>query len=229
MTRADGGPRTDGVSRIDGVPRADREPGGPFEARGVTFQAPRSIRRRGFLAVMAAGAMTLGITALSWVPLARPARAEPGTEYPGCGRYDDGPGGPLCSGFPYSPDNCGDDDWFRNGCVEYSDGHVDCYRPLPICEAGNNGGRNAWRWEADGAVWRCADGEVQHEGAPNPETVICNARLSPRTSPTTTTTTTPPPTTSSSTSSPTSSEPLPPLPIPIPTPIPVPALPPLGA
>lgn len=198
--------RANDASRTDGVPRADREPDGPFEPRGVTFEAPRRVRRRGFLAVMAAGAMTLGITALSWVPLARTARAEPGSEYPGCGQYGDGPGGPLCYGFPYSPRYCGDDNWFRNGCIENSDDTVNCYRPLPICEAGNRGGRNAWRWEADGTVWRCADGEVQYDGAPNPETVICNARLSPNPS----STTTPPP----STTPPTSTEPPPPLPIP---------------
>jgi hypothetical protein len=211
------------MTRIDDVPRADREPDGPVEPRSVTFQSPRRVRRRGFLAVMAAGAMTLGVTALSWVPLARTARAEAGTEYPGCGRYGDGPGGPVCYGFPYSSDHCGDDDWFRNGCYENSDGTVDCYRPLAICEAGDDGGRNAWRWEDDDTVWRCADGELQYEGAPNPETVICNARLGswPFTEPSPTTTSSPTPTPTPT------REPEPPLPVPaLPS---LPALPPLGS
>ncbi len=204
------------MTRIDGVPRVDREPEGPFEPRAVTFEAARPLRRRGFLAVMAAGAMTLGITALSWVPLARPARAQPGSEYLGCGQYADGPGGPVCYGFPYSAGHCGDDHWFRNGCFETSDGHTDCYQPLTICEAGDDGARNAWRWATDEAEWRCADGEVQYEGAPNPETVICSARLPERAFPTQA----PAPTSSPSptptpTPSPEEPDPLLPLPIPV--------------
>lgn len=175
--------RISGARRVDTVPRVDREPAGPFEPREVAFEFPRRVQRRGFLAVMATAAMTLGVTALSWVPLARPARAEPGTEYLGCGQYSDGPGGPLCTGYPYSTDYCGDDDWFRNGCFETSDGHTDCYQPLEICEADEGRGRNAWRWQTDDAEWRCADGEVEHEGAPNPERVICSAQLSSTTSP----------------------------------------------
>lgn len=198
------------MSRIDGVPSADRPPDGPFAAREVTFEAPRRVRRRGFFAVMAAGAMTLGVTALSWVPLARPARAEPGSEYMGCGRYGDGPGGAVCHGYPYSEEHCGEDGWFLDGCYTNSDGSVDCYRPLEICRAGDEGGRNAWRWKTEDEEWRCADGEVQYEGAPNPETVICSAELSSGAF------TEEPPTTTTPTPTPTPTEP---------TPGPVPPLP----
>jgi hypothetical protein len=135
------------------------------------------LERRGFLAVLATGAMTLGMTLLGWIPLARPARAEEGTEYPDCGGYSDGPGGPLCVGAYYSPSYCGDDNWFKNGCFTKSDGTLDCYEPVAACHAGGDEGRDAWRWEANGFAYRCADGKVYHHGAPNPEFVICNATL----------------------------------------------------
>jgi hypothetical protein len=134
------------------------------------------LRRRGFLAVLGTAAMTLGMTMLGWIPLARPARAKQGAEYPNCGRYSDGPGGPICYGAPYSPSYCGPDRWFKNGCFgKWKDG-LDCYQPRTICRAGEES-REAWHWEADGVIYRCADGEVHYDGAPNLEPVICNARL----------------------------------------------------
>lgn len=135
--------------------------------------------RRGFLAVLSAGAMTLGVTMLGWIPLARPARAQTGTEFLDCGAYSDGAGGPICTGAPYSPKYCGSDKWFKNGCYRTPEGEV-CYEPATLCRAAGREGerRNAWRWEADGVTYRCADGRVRYEGAPNPETVICNATLS---------------------------------------------------
>lgn len=135
--------------------------------------------RRGFLAVLSASAMALGVTMLGWIPLARPARAEAGTEFLDCGTYDDGPGGAICTGAPYSPTYCGSDKWFKTGCYRGPDGEV-CYEPKALCRAEGREGerRNAWRWEADGVTYRCADGRVYYEGAPNPETVICSATLS---------------------------------------------------
>lgn len=138
------------------------------------------LRRRGFLAVLGAGAMTLGLTMLGWIPLARPARAEPGTEYPYCGIYTDGqPGGSICVGAPYSPQYCGSDNWFKTGCESGSDGEEICYQPVRACRADgeDSSARNAWRWEADGVTYRCADGRVTRAGAPNSEFVICSARL----------------------------------------------------
>lgn len=167
------------------IPRLDQPPA-QAQPRAVQFwdartaaEPRRFLGRRGFLAVLSAGAMTLGVTMLGWIPLARPARAEPGTEFLDCGIYADGPGGPICVGAPYSPTNCGSDKWFRTGCYRSPQGEV-CYEATTNCRAGGREGerRNAWRWEADGVTYRCADGRAHHEGAPNPETLICSATLS---------------------------------------------------
>jgi hypothetical protein len=136
----------------------------------------RPLSRRGFLAVLSTAAMTLGLTVLGWVPLARPSRAEQGSEYPDCGRYYDGPGGPICYGAPYSPSYCGSDRWFKNGCFGSWKQGLDCYQPRTLCRAGGEA-RNAWHWKADGVVYRCADGEIHYSGAPNLEQVICSAAL----------------------------------------------------
>ncbi|MGQ0716013.1 MAG: hypothetical protein ACT4NP_01640 [Pseudonocardiales bacterium] len=158
------------------VPRLD-QPGPDPQPRTVQFRDPGSaLRRRGFLAVAGSTAMALGMTMLSWIPLARPARAEQGTEYPDCGRYNNGPGGPICHGAPYAPSYCGPDKWFKNGCFGNWEDGLDCYQPITICQAGEDM-RDAWRWEADGIVYRCADGQINYAGAPNLEQVICNALL----------------------------------------------------
>jgi hypothetical protein len=188
------GPR--GFAGRRGSPGRHRSPG----QRG--FLNSPLLGRRGFLAVLGAGAMTLALTALEWLPLARYARAEPGTEYPDCGAYGDGPGGPICVGAPYSPRYCGSDDWFRTGCYERQEGGEVCYEPAAICRAAGreNEARNAWRWEADGISYRCADGKAYYDGAPNPEILICNATLSspePSPEPEPEPTTTPPPTSTS--------------------------------
>jgi hypothetical protein len=158
------------------IPRLD-QPGADAGPRVVQFpNAGPGLPRRGFLAVLSSAAMTLGLTVLGWIPLARPARAEPGSEYPDCGRYSDGPGGPICYGAPYSPSYCGPDQWFKSGCDgKWHDG-LDCYQPRMICRAGEEP-RDGWRWSSDGVVYRCADGEIHYNGAPNLEQVICNAPL----------------------------------------------------
>lgn len=168
------------------VPRSDRPDAGT-QPRAVQFrtntpdaQRRGFLRRRGFLGVLGAGAMTLGITMLGWIPLARPARAEPGTEYPDCGRYSNGPGGPICLGARYSTAYCGDDNWFITGCYPRANGHRVCFSPAAICRAaGPNERRNAWRWMYEGIQYRCADGHAYWDGAPNPEVVICSAKLTP--------------------------------------------------
>lgn len=160
------------------VPQLD-DGGADAAPRAVQFRddPEPGLRRRGFLAVLATGAMTLGMTLLGWIPLARPARAEEGTEYPNCGGYSDGPGGPLCTGAPYSADYCGKDHWFLQGCTSgWGNDHV-CYEPFASCYAGGPEARDAWRWVADGVTYRCADGKIYHAGAPNPEFVICSATL----------------------------------------------------
>ncbi|MGH3896894.1 MAG: hypothetical protein ACRDTA_01320 [Pseudonocardiaceae bacterium] len=163
------------------VPRLD-QPGPDAQPRTVQFRdtaAPdRFMGRRGFLAVVATAGMALGMTMLGWIPLARPAKAEQGSEYPDCGRYNNGPGGPICAGAPYSPSYCGPDKWFKNGCFGNWEDGLDCYEPTTICDAGADR-RDAWRWEADGVVYRCADGQINYDGAPNLEQVICNAVLPP--------------------------------------------------
>lgn len=140
----------------------------------------RFLGRRGFLAVLGAGAMTLAMSMLEWLPLARTAGADPGSEYPDCGVYGDGPGGPICVGAPYSPQNCGPDNWFRTGCYNRPEGGEVCYQAAVICRAAGreNEARNAWRWVLDGVTYRCADGKAYYEGAPNPEIMICSATLS---------------------------------------------------
>lgn len=154
----------------------------PGRGRGLRWSLGLGVGlgRRGFLAVLSTGAMTLGLTVLGWIPLARPARAEVGSEYPDCGIYSDGPGGPICLGAPYSPDYCGSDGWFRTGCYSTPGGQV-CYQPRTVCRAGGRDqeARNAWRWVADGIEYRCADGRIYYEGSPNPDSVICQARLTP--------------------------------------------------
>ena len=164
------------------VPRLDQPDPDP-QPRAVQFRDTATplgrsgfLRRRGFLAVTGTAAMALGMTMLGWIPLARPARAEQGSEYPDCGRYDNGPGGPICHGAPYAPSYCGPDKWFKNGCFgDWEDG-LDCYQPVAICQAGEDM-LEAWRWEADGVVYRCADGQINYAGSPNLEQVICNASL----------------------------------------------------
>ncbi|MGH3776384.1 MAG: hypothetical protein ACRDRR_11735 [Pseudonocardiaceae bacterium] len=164
------------------VPRLD-QPGPDPQPRTVQFRDTATVlRRRGFLAVIGTAAMALGMTMLGWIPLARPARAEQGSEYPDCGRYNNGPGGPICHGAPYSPSYCGPDRWFKNGCFGNWEDGLDCYQPVTICQADEDM-REAWRWEADGVVYRCADGQINYDGAPNLEQVICNASLPQRVAP----------------------------------------------
>ena len=153
------------------IPRLD-QPGADPRPRVVRFTDASQLHRRGFLAVASTAAMTLGLTMLGWIPLARPARAEQGSEYPDCGRYHYGPHGPTCIGAPYSESYCESDKWFRNGCYGQ-----DCYQPRAICRAGAES-RNAWLWKSDGWTFRCADGDVQYSGAPNLEKLVCSARLS---------------------------------------------------
>ncbi len=158
------------------IPRLD-QPGPGAGPRVVQFQeATTGLHRRGFFAIAGTAAMTLGLTMLGWIPLARPARAEQGSEYPDCGRYSDGPGGPICYGAPYSPTYCGPDQWFKDGCYGKWHEKLDCFTPTTICRAGKEA-TNGWRWKADGVVYRCADGEVHYSGAPNLEQAICNASL----------------------------------------------------
>ncbi|HEX8758474.1 MAG TPA: hypothetical protein VF734_00555 [Pseudonocardiaceae bacterium] len=158
------------------IPRIDQPPCGA-QPRAVQFRdAAPALHRRRFLAVVGTAAMALSVTMLGWIPLARPARAQQGSEYLDCGRYNNGPGGPICHGAPYSPSYCGSDRWFKNGCFGNWDDGLDCYQPRTICRAGEEQ-REAWRWEADGVAYRCADGEINYSGAPNLEQVICNAPL----------------------------------------------------
>ena len=159
------------------IPRID-QPGPDVPARSVQFRAAApTVRRRGFLAVVGTAGMTLGLTVLGWIPLARPARAEQGSEYLDCGHYRHRPGAPICYGAPYSPSYCGSDQWFKNGCFgNWKDG-LNCYQPRMICRAGGEA-RNGWRWKDGAVVYRCADGEVHYAGAPNLEQLICNATLS---------------------------------------------------
>ncbi|HEX2297367.1 MAG TPA: hypothetical protein VHH34_02420, partial [Pseudonocardiaceae bacterium] len=118
-------------------------PGRRLSSRG--FLGRFSLGRRGFLGVLGAGAMTLGLTMLGWIPLARRAQAVEGTEFPDCGRYSNGPGGPICIGARYSPTYCGDDDWFITGCYERR-GYGVCFTPVESCRADPNlPGRNGWR------------------------------------------------------------------------------------
>jgi hypothetical protein len=158
------------------IPSID-QPGSDAPPRVMQFSdtEPR-VRRRGFLRVVGTAAMTLGLTVLGWIPLARPARADRGSEHPDCGRYNDGAGGPICYGAPYSPSYCGRDQWFKNGCFGDWDGELTCYQPSTVCRAGGEA-RDAWLWKADDVVYRCADGDVHYNGAPNIEQVICNAVL----------------------------------------------------
>jgi hypothetical protein len=158
------------------IPRLD-QPGADPQPRVVRFADASQLHRRGFLAVASTAAMTLGLTLLGWIPLARPAGAEQGSEYPDCGRYHYGPHGPTCIGAPYSESYCESDKWFRNGCYGDPDKGLDCYQPRAICRAGADS-RNAWLWKSDGWTFRCADGDVQYSGAPNLEKLVCSARLS---------------------------------------------------
>ncbi|MGH3696986.1 MAG: hypothetical protein ACRDRX_23910 [Pseudonocardiaceae bacterium] len=160
----------------DDIPRLDT-PGADPRPRVVQFrESGAGMPRRGFLAIVGTAAMTLGLTVLGWIPLARVARAEQGSEYPDCGRYADGPGGPICYGAPYSPSYCGPDQWFKNGCYGKWNEGLDCYQPAAICRAGEES-MEGWRWNADGVTYRCADGQIHYSGAPNLEQVICNAPL----------------------------------------------------
>ncbi|HEY3894060.1 MAG TPA: hypothetical protein VGL88_01695 [Pseudonocardiaceae bacterium] len=157
------------------IPRVD-QPGPDPQPRAVQFTTILTLRRRGFLSVAGTAAMTLGLTVLGWIPLARPARAEVGSEYPNCGRYSNGPGGPICYGAPYSSKYCGPDNWFMEGCYGDWDNGLDCYQARTVCRAEAEP-RNGWRWKADSIEYRCADGEIHYSGAPNLEQVICNAAL----------------------------------------------------
>lgn len=163
------------------IPRLD-QPGADRQPRIVQFVDAPELHRRGFLAVAGTTAMTLGLTLLGWIPLARPARAESGTQYPDCGLYHDAPDGygqdgSVCIGAPYSESYCGKDKWFMDGCYgDWNEG-LDCYQPRMVCRAGPEP-RNAWLWKSDNVTYRCADGEVHYSGAPNLEKVICSATLS---------------------------------------------------
>lgn len=165
------------------IPRID-QPAPDAQPRTVKFEdtvkfrdTATAVHRRGFLTVVGTAAMTLGLTVLGWIPLARPARAEQGSQYPNCGRYHYGPHGPICTGAPYSPSYCGSDKWFKNGCFGNRQDGLACYQPRTICLSGEEA-RDAWLWKADEVLYRCADGEIHYDGAPNLEQVICNATLS---------------------------------------------------
>lgn len=158
---------------LDDVPLLDVEPSGPYELRRVAC-APASdeVGRRGFLRVVAAGGMALGLTVLGWLPPARRAFAVVGSEHLNCASfsYD----GLICTPAVYSPDNCGADGWFRVGCDVDANGGYGCFRPVDACD-----GRSAWRWRDGATEYRCADGEVKFSGSPRWDFRICNAALTP--------------------------------------------------
>ena len=159
------------------IPRLDQPSADP-QPRIVQFaSAGTGLHRRSFLTVAGTAAMTLGLTMLGWIPLARPASAEQGTEYPDCGRYHYGPNGPICIGAPYSESYCDKDKWFKNGCYGNWNEGLDCYQPRMICRAGPDA-RDAWLWKSNDVMYRCADGEVHYSGAPNIEKLVCSATVS---------------------------------------------------
>ena len=163
---------------LDDVPMLDVEPLERYELRqmgcapapGLGGAPSDHVGRRGFLRVVAAGGMALGLTVLGWLPPARRAFGTVGTEHLDCASFDYD--GILCSPNVYSPANCGEDGWFRDGCIAGPDGGHECYRPVSECD-----GRSAWRWWEDGVEYRCADGEVKFQGAPRWDFRICNAEL----------------------------------------------------
>ena len=136
--------------------------------RVVAPLAATPVRRRPLLKGALTGSMTLAVTMIGWIPLAKPARAAVGTEYTtGCGGYSYD--GKLCTGASYSSGYCGSDKWFKNGCFRAPDNYVDCYAPTKAC---GSPARNAWRWSG----YRCADGYYTPYGQSRIFR-ICSAKL----------------------------------------------------
>jgi hypothetical protein len=154
------------MTTIADIPQFEVEPEGSYEPRRVSFTPVTDMGRRGFLGVLGAGGMALGMSMLSWVPVGRKAHAAVGTEYTTCSIYSYD--GVICVGAPYSSSLCGSDKWFKNGCFRAADNYTDCYRPKVACN-----GRNAWRWSG----YRCADGEVRYYGTSIWLFRICSAAL----------------------------------------------------
>ena len=169
------------MGKIVDIPRIDVRPEGDFQPRQVTFQVP-PVARRNFLRTIVVGAMALGVTGLSLIPLGRKASAA-GTEYTDCAGYGNGdwPGyvnnTRRCVGAPYSTTYC-QGGWFKDGCFRAPDNYVDCYRPIRICGDDGREPRNAWRWTHNGTLWRCADGEYKCQPCGSWELRICSANLS---------------------------------------------------
>jgi hypothetical protein len=67
------------MSSVSELPLVDLAPERGGQPSRVTFRTP-PLPRRGFLRVVAAGGMTLGITVLGWIPVGRRAAATVGTE-----------------------------------------------------------------------------------------------------------------------------------------------------
>lgn len=139
--------------------------------RALDAAAATPVRRRPLLKGALTGSMTLAVTVIGWIPLAKPARATVGTEYTANNCSDAGYSydGKLCTGAPYSSGYCGSDKWFKNGCFRAPDNYVDCYAPTKIC---GSPARNAWRWSG----YRCADGYYTPYGQSRLFR-ICSAKL----------------------------------------------------
>lgn len=154
------------ITSWEALPSVAQAPPDAVPSQSRTRLVKQQINRRTVLRSATVLAVTLGATALGWVPTGRPreALATVGTSHGSCAAagYPDYSG--LCTGAPYDQGYCGGDGWFK-------DGHFDGYRWEPITACS---GRNAWIWDEGRVGWRCADG-MRYDSSGSGTFLICNA------------------------------------------------------
>jgi hypothetical protein len=139
------------------IPSIDERPAGPTEPSGVGQVLRKRSNRRTVLRFVGAAGMTIGLTAMSWLPPLRKAHA---------GWYDRYPEYLDCAGY-YNPDTiCTPPSWFISHTVcNLVNFHRDdstsgeCYTYVHSVQKSSCRGRNAWRWDGT----RCSDGYIFYQ------------------------------------------------------------------
>ena len=139
------------------IPSVDERPAGGHEPSVVGQALRKHASRRTMLRFVGGAGMTIGLTAMSWLPPLRKARADFYSRYPehlGCAGY-------------YNPETiCTPPSWWItadvcNGFNFHRDDSVygTCYTYVHTVYKTTCAGRNAWRWNDT----RCSDGHIFYQ------------------------------------------------------------------
>lgn len=148
---------------VDDIPSIDVAPAASRRSAVAAALRRQSPSRRSVLRAAVGTGMTIGLTAVGWLPGARPAHAGWHSRYsqwPDCHGYHDPESTCTPPSWYISADNCNGENFHRddmdNGGCNYTNWNVKL-----TC-----GGRNAWKW----GDTRCSDGHYYHVDCSGRET-----------------------------------------------------------